>query len=102
MTGGRKRVCAPPEPPPPVLLLLETPMMFSMLNDGRLEGSDLIIEAVLAAAAAAARPFSWSCRLGLSCELNALRFTSAEERSGTAGGRTGPTGWMYGYWSAAG
>lgn len=84
VTGGRNKVCALPVP-----LLLDTPMMFSMLNEGRLEGSDLIMDAVLAAAAAAAlRPLSCNWRLGLSCEVNAFRFTSADGRSGTAGGST--------------
>lgn len=101
VTGGRNKVCALAVP-----LLLDTPMMFSMLNEGRLEGSDLIMDAVLTAAAAAAaaalRPFSCNWRLGLSCELNAFRFTSADGRRGTVGGSTGPTGGMYGYCSAAG
>lgn len=39
VTGGRSKVCA--------LEALETPMMFSILNDGRLDGSDLIMDAVL-------------------------------------------------------
>lgn len=51
VTGGRRKVCA--------FELLETPIIFSMLNDGRLEGSDLIIDAVL-------RLLSCSWRLGLS------------------------------------
>lgn len=96
VTGGRNKVCALPVP-----LLLDTPMMFSMLNEGRLEGSDLIMDAVLAAAATL-RPLSCNWRLGLSCELNAFRFTSADGKSGTAGGSTGPTGGMYGYCNAAG
>lgn len=52
VTGGRRKVCALDE-------LLETPIMFSMLKDGRLDGSDLIIDAVL-------RLFSCNWRLGLS------------------------------------
>lgn len=52
VTGGRRKVCA-------LVELLETPIMFSMLNDGRLDGSDLIIDAVL-------RLFSCNWRLGLS------------------------------------
>lgn len=52
VTGGRRKVCA-------LVELLETPIIFSMLNDGRLDGSDLMIDAVL-------RLFSCNWRLGLS------------------------------------
>ena len=39
VTGGRRKVCALDE-------VLDTPMIFSILKDGLLEGSDLIMDAV--------------------------------------------------------
>ena len=76
VTGGRRKAWAAPGEDEDAL---ETPMIFSMLKDGLFEGSDLIMDAVL-------RLFSCSWRLGLSCELNAFLFSSAEDRRGTPGG----------------
>lgn len=44
VTGGRKKACAAPGEDEEAL---ETPMMFSILKEGLLDGSDLIMDAVL-------------------------------------------------------